>query len=61
MTADELRLYFQAWMDSRFELIRLGTLEPSPAVDSAYARAQADEEYDRALYLRLRAEYEGPE
>ena len=54
MTAADLRQYFTAWCDSRAEVIRLGALPPSPAVDAAYARAQADEEYDRAIYKRLR-------
>jgi hypothetical protein len=58
VTAAELRLYFIAWCDSRAELIRLGGLEPSPTVDAAYARAQANEEYDRANYKRCRREYE---
>jgi hypothetical protein len=58
MTAVELRLYFVAWCESRAEVQRLAALPPSPAVDRAYADAKANEEYDRAIYLRLHAQYQ---
>jgi hypothetical protein len=57
LTADELRQYFLAWADSLAEVQRLAAMEPSPAVDRAYAAAKANEEYDRAIYRRLRAQY----
>jgi hypothetical protein len=57
MTADDLHQYFLAWADSRAEVQRLAALPPSPAVDRAYAAAKANEEYDRAIYRRLRAQY----
>jgi hypothetical protein len=57
MTKDELRIYFQAWLDSRAEVERLAFLPPSPEVDRAYRRAVDDEFYDRMNYRRLRARY----
>jgi hypothetical protein len=54
LTAEELRLYFLGWQDSLAEVERLKSLKSSPAVERALKRAQADEEYDRLLYLRLR-------
>jgi hypothetical protein len=55
MTKAELGMYFLCWQDSLRERDRLASLEPSPAVEQAYVRAAADEEYDRSVYLRLRA------
>ena len=57
MSKDELRLYYLAWQDSVKERDSIAGLEPSAAIDRAYRRACADEEYDRANYLRLRAAY----
>jgi hypothetical protein len=57
MTRAELRLYFLAWIESRDEVERLASLEPSPAVDQALARAEANADYDRCNYLRMRAQY----
>jgi hypothetical protein len=54
VTDDELRQYFLAWQESTAEVGRLESLEPSPLVEQALARARADEEHDRVVYFRLR-------
>jgi hypothetical protein len=52
VTDDELRQYFLVWQESLAERNRLARVEPE---GHAYARAAADEEYDRLVYFRLRA------
>jgi hypothetical protein len=57
MSRAELQQYFVAWMESLNEVGRLARLEVTWRTNIALAKAQADEKYDRTVYLRLKEEW----